>query len=178
MIEAGEELFGRFREFTANLLGDKWIVHRRHAGLGRLKNVERFAGQQIRAGREHLNELHEGAAQLLGAFDDAPRVFEVGIEQFAVVAAGTQERTPQRGPQITRADLRGESAYLECTARATAGEIPALGHQSRSRARPTRLIRVAAKSAPKPLSIFTTVTPPAQLFSIPSSAAMAPNEAP
>ena len=42
----------------------------------------------------------------------------------------------------------------------------------------SRLIRVAAQAAPKPLSILTTVTPAAQLFSIVSSAATPPNDAP
>ena len=41
-----------------------------------------------------------------------------------------------------------------------------------------RLIWAAAKPAPNPLSTFTTVTPEAQLFSIPKSAATPPNEAP
>ncbi len=40
------------------------------------------------------------------------------------------------------------------------------------------LIRLAAKAAPKPLSIFTTVTPLAQEFNIPNSAAIPPKEAP
>ena len=39
-------------------------------------------------------------------------------------------------------------------------------------------IRLAAAAAPKPLSMFTTVTPAAQEFSMPSSAASPPNEAP
>jgi hypothetical protein len=38
--------------------------------------------------------------------------------------------------------------------------------------------RTAAMAAPKPLSMFTTVTPAAQLDSIPSSAAKPPSEAP
>ena len=40
------------------------------------------------------------------------------------------------------------------------------------------LIRLARKPAPKPLSIFTTDTPLEQLFSMESSAAMPPKEAP
>ena len=40
------------------------------------------------------------------------------------------------------------------------------------------LIRLAMHAAPKPLSIFTTDTPFAQLFSIPSSAATPPKLAP
>src|SRR5919202_6746917 len=39
-------------------------------------------------------------------------------------------------------------------------------------------IRLAATAAPKPLSMFTTVTPEAQEFSIPSKAASPPKEAP
>jgi len=42
----------------------------------------------------------------------------------------------------------------------------------------TPLIRLAAYAAPKPLSMFTTVTPDAQLLSIASSAAMPPKLAP
>ena len=41
-----------------------------------------------------------------------------------------------------------------------------------------RLMRVAANAAPKPLSILTTVTPPAQELSMPSSAATPPKAAP
>jgi hypothetical protein len=41
-----------------------------------------------------------------------------------------------------------------------------------------RLMRDAAAAAPKPLSMFTTVTPEAQELSIPSSAAMPPSDAP
>ena len=41
-----------------------------------------------------------------------------------------------------------------------------------------RLIRLAAKAAPKPLSILTTVTPLAQELSMPSRAAIPPNAAP
>jgi len=41
-----------------------------------------------------------------------------------------------------------------------------------------RLMRLAALAAPKPLSMFTTVTPDAHEFSIPSSAASPPNAAP
>lgn len=42
----------------------------------------------------------------------------------------------------------------------------------------SRLICVAAKAAPNPLSIFTTVTPDPQLFNIPNSAASPPKLAP
>src|SRR5579863_6458497 len=100
----------------------------------------------------------------------------MGIEQFLFVAARRQEWTPERSPQVARTDLRGESTDLHRAARTSAGEILALGHQWCPS--PTRLIMVAAKAAPKPLSILTTVTPLAQLLSIPSSAAMPPNEAP
>ena len=41
-----------------------------------------------------------------------------------------------------------------------------------------RLIKLATKPAPKPLSIFTTVTFEAHEFSIPNNAATPPNEAP
>lgn len=41
-----------------------------------------------------------------------------------------------------------------------------------------RVSRTRAIAAPKPLSMFTTVTPAAQLDSMPSSAAMPPSEAP
>ena len=41
-----------------------------------------------------------------------------------------------------------------------------------------RQIRLAAAAAPKPLSMFTTVTPAAQELSMPSSAASPPNDAP
>lgn len=41
-----------------------------------------------------------------------------------------------------------------------------------------RLIKVASAAAPKPLSMFTTPTFGAQLFSIPSSAATPPKDAP
>lgn len=40
------------------------------------------------------------------------------------------------------------------------------------------LMRVAAAAAPKPLSMLTTVTPAAQLFSMESSAASPPKDAP
>ena len=40
------------------------------------------------------------------------------------------------------------------------------------------LMRVAAQAAPKPLSMFTTVIPDAQLLSIANSAASPPNDAP
>jgi hypothetical protein len=41
-----------------------------------------------------------------------------------------------------------------------------------------RLIKLATKPAPKPLSILTTVTLEEQLFSIPSNAATPPKDAP
>src|SRR5204862_5007137 len=41
-----------------------------------------------------------------------------------------------------------------------------------------RLMRLAAAAAPNPLSMFTTVIPDAQEFSIPSSAAIPPKDAP
>ena len=41
-----------------------------------------------------------------------------------------------------------------------------------------RLIKLATKPAPKPLSIFTTVTFEAQEFSIPNNAATPPKDAP
>ena len=40
------------------------------------------------------------------------------------------------------------------------------------------LMRLAIEAAPKPLSMFTTDTPDAQLFSMPSRAAMPPKLAP
>ena len=43
---------------------------------------------------------------------------------------------------------------------------------------PARFISVAAYAAPNPLSMFTTVTPDAQLFNIESSAAIPPKLAP
>src|SRR6056297_552102 len=43
---------------------------------------------------------------------------------------------------------------------------------------PLRLMRLAAKAAPKPLSMLTTVTPEAQELSIPSRAATPPKAAP
>src|SRR6185295_12202482 len=55
------------------------------------------------------------------------------------------------------------------------GRIALLDHRLERHA---RQIRLAAAAAPKPLSMFTTVTPAAQELSIPRSAASPPKEAP
>ena len=51
-------------------------------------------------------------------------------------------------------------------------------HRLQSLRRRTRLMRCAASAAPNPLSMFTTVTPAAQAFSIVSKGATPPKLAP
>ena len=54
-----------------------------------------------------------------------------------------------------------------------------LQNLSKSTTQPTcRLIAAAAQPAPKPLSILTTATPGAQLFNMPSRAAIPPKPVP
>ena len=131
-LEARKELFGRLAQFAPNLLRDQPVIHRRHARLRGLENIEGRAGQQVGARREHLNQFHEGAAQLLGALDDPPRILEMRIEQLLLVASGLQKRTAQGGPEVARADLRSETADLNRAARASAGEGFSLRHRVRS----------------------------------------------
>ena len=178
-LEIREELLGALAEFAADLLRDHRIVHRRHAVARGLEQIDRFDRQQVLPHREHLHQLHERAAQLGGTFDDALGVADVGVEQFALVARGVEEGLAYRSPQVAGADLRGEAAHLQRAARASRGDrFVRLFSHGRSRAIPTRLISVAAKAAPKPLSMLTTVTPLAHELSIPSNAATPPNAVP
>src|SRR5208282_80213 len=141
--------------------------------------VERLAGQQVLAHREHLDQLHESSAQVLGAFENSFGVADVGFEQLAILGAARKKRPANGGPQVAGADLRGESAHLESAPGASLCDgIARRHHAPPSRSIPTRLINVAASAAPKPLSILTTVTPLAQVFSIPSSADIPPKAAP
>ncbi len=57
-------------------------------------------------------------------------------------------------------------------------QIPKANAEIAQKARFYLFIRLAAYAAPNPLSIFTTVTPAAQELSMPSRAAIPPNEAP
>src|SRR5690606_41721581 len=85
----------------------------------------------------------------------------------------TQREGAQRGREEERAQIE--------SARCADGE-PLRSRRRREPLRQRRatswLIRVAAQAAPNPLSMFTTVSPAAQLFSIPRSAASPPKEAP
>ncbi len=176
LIEGAKKLLRPTAQLFANLIRDHRIAHRGHVRLGRLEHVKRFAGQQVVTHREHLDQLQKRAAKLRGSLDDALRVLDVGFEELAIARRGIEEGASNRRPQIAISDLRGELAHLHRASRAPGGEV-AFRHQP-SCFNPTRLIRVAANAAPKPLSMFTTVTPLEQVFSIPRSAAMPPNAAP
>ena len=96
--------------------------------MRRLEHVERLAGQQVVAHREHLDELQERAAQLRRAFDDPLRILDMSFEQLAIARAGVEKRPPQRGPQVAVPDLRRELAHFHRAPRAAGGEI-AFRHQ-------------------------------------------------
>ena len=122
LIEAPEDCLGPLANLLANLFRNSRVAHRRHARLRRAQHVERLARQQVLANREHLDELHERAAKLLGAFDDSLRVADMSLEQFALARGRAQKRPPQLIPQVAGADLRRELAHLDRAARASAGD--------------------------------------------------------
>src|SRR5262249_19586741 len=111
---------------------------------------------------EQLRQLHEGATQLLRALDDPPRVADVGLEQGRLLLRPRLEGPLERLPQVAAANGRGETTDRQHAAGASGGW---------ARHQPRWFMRVAAAAAPKPLSMFTTTTPAAQVLSIPSRAA-------
>jgi hypothetical protein len=90
--------------------------------LRRPQHVERLARQQVLANREHLDQLHERTAELLGALDNSLRVADVSFQQLAIARGRAQKRPPQLIPQVAGADLRRELAHLDRAARAPAGD--------------------------------------------------------
>ena len=51
--------------YTPELLRDQLVIHRRDVGLRGPQDNDRFHRQQIGARRQHLEQFHESAAQLL-----------------------------------------------------------------------------------------------------------------
>jgi hypothetical protein len=103
-------------------------------------------------------------------YPDPADVGEALREDLAV--AVLYVHTTARCPEQCRAfDLSGWGAGVNPSGRCTSGwwrmmfRYPAVRHLS------FLLIKLAANPAPNPLSMFTTVTPAAQEFNIPRSAA-------
>ena len=86
---------------------------------------------------------------------------ELQFLQLALQFAGIHAQIQQRADEHVAADA-AENVEVKCFHDCEANP----------------LIWLAAKPAPKPLSMFTTVRPLAQLFNMPSRAAMPPKLAP
>ena len=106
-------------------------------------------GRQLRVGERLLPQIR---ALLVRPTTEVRTARPSAMEFASIIQAG----------KVTLAELDASNAYA--TPRRCASS-------RRSAERRTRRIRAAANAAPNPLSMFTTVTPEAQLVSIPSSAA-------
>ena len=161
-FETGEQLLGTLAEIRGGP-----VARSSHSPSAARRRAWSSADRSLRPG-SRSSRIESICTSFMNAprnwvrtFDDAPGIADMGIEQFALVARGVEEGLAERSPQVAGADLRGEAAHLHLRgACARRGRfVRLLGHQSPPRASPTRLISVAAKAAPKPLSMFTTVTP-------------------
>src|SRR5439155_24556962 len=177
-LDAAEAFLGWGAELRDEHPADARPGHRRHRGLHHGQDLERLAGEEVAPHAEHLRELHEGPAQLLRARDHPLGVPDVRLEQGPLVARRRLERALDRLPEVAAADRGREPPDRQHAARAPGGDV---GHGRG----PTRrygvsllLIRVAAAPAPNPLSMLTTTTPAAHVFSMPTSAASPPRCAP
>src|SRR5262249_39092582 len=96
------------------------------------------------------------------ALDQPPGIADVRVEQRRLLLRRRLERPLEGLPEIAAADRRGETSHRQHAARAPGRDVR---HQRRW------FMRVAAAAAPKPLSMFTTTTPAAQVLSMPRRAA-------
>ncbi len=60
LVEALENLFGRFFKLRLNLLADLFVGERGHAVLKRLEFFDEFGRDEVGTGREDLAQFHEG----------------------------------------------------------------------------------------------------------------------
>ena len=91
-----------------------------------------------------------------------------------MAACGFKRRLAKRGQVVRRAKWRKNKTKSKLKKIAKSSQKGQRAAQPLAR----ELIWLAAKPAPKPLSMFTTVTPLPQLLSMPSSAATPPKLAP
>ncbi len=113
-------------------------------------------------------ELRPGDARLLGAADVDVVAVKVQLGELVFELPGVDAKVQQRADKHVAADPANQIEVK--------GIHWVLGPSGWWLAR--ALIWLAAKAAPKPLSILTTVMPLAQLLSMPSRAARPPKLAP
>src|SRR5439155_458771 len=148
-------------------------------GLGPRRDRRQLLGHELGGLLAHLMEVrqpharHQPAQLLADGLGDSGRGISLGEEQSgaerrvsdgAVGALGLAQR-----PAVRLLDGRDDGGQSQEGEAAPDPDSPRL-HE--------RLMRLAAAAAPNPLSMFTTVIPDAQEFSIPSSAAIPPKDAP
>ena len=168
-------------------------------GVGAVQDViEAFFGGDALQGFVERSLAVEAAIDWIGTVvrlaefvgDDDPMLHAPALGQFhreLKVAALEAARTGGDGEGVRAQRLGGNVGDEGAVDAARVGdEHPAQGADARLEALVlgfefrvhNRLIILARKPAPKPLSMFTTETPDAQLFSMPRRAARPPNAAP
>jgi len=111
--------------------------------------------------REVDIELHAGDRRFFSARNVQVIAVKLELLEFALQFFGVHTEIKQRGDEHVAGDA-AENVEIKDFHFCETSE----------------LIWLAAKPAPKPLSMFTTVTPLAQLFSMANNAAMPPKLAP